>query len=122
VRKAGLEVPDTVSSVAELIKHVPKGSSRTRIFAAVQGCAELSPGLAVPKSTTSVTAYKQAFVNFVSCMRAHGVNLPSPNTSGKGPLLDTKGTDTTSAQYKAAIATCSSIVSRVLSLPTIKKP
>jgi hypothetical protein len=39
-------------------------------------------------------------------MRKNGVNLPKPNTSGKGPIFNTKGIDTTSASFKAADAKC----------------
>jgi hypothetical protein len=39
-------------------------------------------------------------------MRKNGVKLPQPNTSGKGPIFNTKGIDTTSASFKAADAKC----------------
>jgi hypothetical protein len=39
-------------------------------------------------------------------MRKNGVNLPAPNTSGKGPVFDTKGIDTSGARFKAADAKC----------------
>lgn len=48
-----------------------------------------------------------ALTKFASCMRSNGINLPAPNTSGTGPVFDTKGLDTTSAAFKAADAKCS---------------
>ena len=33
-------------------------------------------------------------------MRENGVNLPAPNTSGNGPVFNTKGIDTSSATFK----------------------
>jgi hypothetical protein len=39
------------------------------------------------------------------------VNVPAPNTSGSGPVFDTKGIDTSSAQFKAAEAKCQSDLS-----------
>jgi hypothetical protein len=52
--------------------------------------------------------FRQAYAQFAACMRQNGVDLPTPNTSGKGPIFDTEGIDTTSAQFKAADAKCRS--------------
>jgi hypothetical protein len=48
----------------------------------------------------------QRFAKFAACMRKNGVKLPQPNTSGKGPIFNTKGLDTTSAAFKRADAKC----------------
>jgi len=40
-------------------------------------------------------------------MRENGVNVPPPNTSGKGPIFSVKGLNTASAQFKAAESKCS---------------
>jgi hypothetical protein len=53
-------------------------------------------------------AAKQALVKFADCMRGNGVNVPEPNTSGSGPVFDTKDLDTASPKFKAAEAKCSS--------------
>jgi ABC-type glycerol-3-phosphate transport system substrate-binding protein len=52
-------------------------------------------------------AFKAALTKFATCLRQNGVNVPAPNTSGKGPVFDTKGIDTSSAQFKAAETKCS---------------
>ena len=52
-------------------------------------------------------AFKQALAKFAACMRENGVNVPAPNTSGKGPIFNTKGLNTTSPQFKAAETKCS---------------
>ena len=52
-------------------------------------------------------AFQAALVKFASCMRANGINMPAPNTSGSGPIFSTKGLNTASAQFKAAEAKCS---------------
>jgi hypothetical protein len=41
-------------------------------------------------------------------MRENGVNLPTPNTSGNGPVFNTKNVNTTSAAFKSATAKCQS--------------
>jgi hypothetical protein len=43
-------------------------------------------------------------------MRAHGVKLPPPNGSGKGPLFDTTGIDRKTTTYKSAQARCARIL------------
>jgi hypothetical protein len=122
LRKAGIQVSDAVSTVSDLLAHPPKGVPQAQLVAAVKGCGGLSTGATASKPRVSATVYKQAFVNFVACMREHGVNLPAPNTSGKGPIVDTKGLDTASASYKSAAEKCAPILRKVLTLPTVKKP
>jgi hypothetical protein len=121
LKRLGINVPSSVSTVSDLVGNPPKGVSRAQLVAAVQSCGGIGPGLANVKPRTSASAYTHAFVSFVSCMREQGVNLPAPNTSGKGPVIDLKGVDTTSAKYKAAAGKCAPIVAKVLSLPTLAK-
>jgi hypothetical protein len=54
-------------------------------------------------------ATQQVLAKLVSCIREHGQNMPAVNTSGKGPIIDTSGLNTTSAAFKAAFAACSRI-------------
>jgi hypothetical protein len=39
-------------------------------------------------------------------MRAHGVALPAPNASGKGPVFNTTRIDTSTTAYKSANTLC----------------
>jgi hypothetical protein len=41
-------------------------------------------------------------------MRENGVNLPAADTSGKGPVFNTKGLDTSSQTFKSAQKACQS--------------
>ena len=52
-------------------------------------------------------AFKQALAKFAACMRENGVNVPAPNTSGNGPIFNTKGLNTDERQFKAAERKCS---------------
>jgi hypothetical protein len=54
------------------------------------------------------TARIQAFTKFAACMRANGVNLPAPNTSGKGPIFNTNGLNASSPQFRQAQSKCAS--------------
>lgn len=51
-------------------------------------------------------AFKQALTRFAACLRANGVNVPTPNLSGKGPVFDTMHVDTASAQFRSAQVKC----------------
>lgn len=88
---------------------LPAGVSRSKLQAALKKCdsaLKISPGQG--HFFGNNPAIKQAYAKFATCMREHGVNLPEPNTSGNGPIFDTKGIDTSSATFKAAEAKCRS--------------
>jgi hypothetical protein len=53
-------------------------------------------------------AVKQALNRFAACMRENGVDVPAPNTSGKGPIFNTNGLNTASSTFRAAEAKCRS--------------
>jgi hypothetical protein len=82
---------------------LPNGVSRAQLQAALKKCG----GGQFPQGGRGLAAGgAQRFAKFASCMRKHGVKLPQPNTSGKGPIFNTKGIDTKSAAFKAADAKC----------------
>jgi hypothetical protein len=91
-------------------RQLPKGVNKAKYEAALKKCGGGSfagRGGARFKSP----AFKAALAKFATCMRENGVNVPAPNTSGTGPVFDTKGIDTSSAQFKAAEAKCQSDLS-----------
>ena len=88
-------------------RQLPKGVNKAKYEAALKKCGGGSfaaRGGARFKSP----AFKAALTKFATCMRENGVNVPAPNTSGTGPVFDTKGIATSSAQFKAAEAKCQS--------------
>jgi hypothetical protein len=85
---------------------LPAGVSRAQFEAATKKCgggnfARRGRAPNSPARTSALTA-------FAGCMRANGVNLPAPNTSGKGPVFNTSGLNVSTAQLNAAQAKCSS--------------
>ena len=93
-------------------RQLPKGVNKAKYEAALKKCgggnfAGRGGGGARFKSP----AFQAALAKFATCMRENGVNVPAPNTSGSGPVFDTKGIDTSSAQFKAAEAKCQSDLS-----------
>jgi hypothetical protein len=95
-------------------RHLPKGVSAEKLQSALKKCGGNFPGgfhggfhggrggvFKSAKDKTALTA-------FAACMRENGVKLPAPNTSGQGPVFDTKGLDTSSSQFKHAVEKCHS--------------
>jgi hypothetical protein len=87
---------------------LPKGVSRAQYEAALKKCGggNFAGGRGGARIKSPV--FQAALAKFATCLRQNGVNVPTPNTSGKGPVFDTKGVDTSSAQFKAAEVKCQS--------------
>jgi hypothetical protein len=86
---------------------LPKGESAAQLQAALKKCGGgnfPAGGAARFRGAGS----SKALAKFSACMRENGVNLPAPNTSGKGPVFDTKGINTSSAAFKSAESKCRS--------------
>jgi hypothetical protein len=90
---------------------LPKGVTRAQYLADIKKCggAGFNGGFRFRSP-----AFRAALVKFSACMRAQGVNVPSPNTGGKGPIFNSKGLNTKSATFKAAEAKCSPDLEGVL--------
>lgn len=52
------------------------------------------------------TALLHGFEKFTSCLRQNGVKVAPPNTSGQGPLFNSKGLNTNTPQYRTALPKC----------------
>jgi len=84
---------------------LPSGASKGQYEAAIKKCN--GAGLvARGRVGLQSAAVKQALAKFATCMRANGVNVPKPNTSGRGALFNSKGLNRNSAKFKAAEAKC----------------
>jgi len=84
---------------------LPKGVTRAQYEAALKKCGG---GLLGRPGAFNSPARTAALTKFASCMRSNGINLPAPNTSGSGPIFNTKSLNTASAAFKAAESKCSS--------------
>jgi hypothetical protein len=85
---------------------LPEGVSQSKFQEALKKCGGGFPGGA-RRGFNSATA-RAALTKYAACMRGNGVNLPAPNTSGNGPVFNTKGIDTSSAAFKSAQQKCQS--------------
>ena len=91
----------------------PAGVSKSTYEAALKKCGAPAAGGA---GRANSPAFKQAVTKFAACMHENGINVPTPNTSGTGPVFNTTGLNTSSAQFKTAQAKCASLLRG--SLPT----
>jgi hypothetical protein len=91
---------------------LPGGVTRAQYEAALKKCGGGSGhffrGGAAGRLNNPV--FKAALAKYGDCLRQNGINLPVPNTSGNGPIFDTKGINTGSAQFKAASVKCRSVL------------
>lgn len=97
------------------------GASRTQLQAAVRKCVGTRGFFANKGGTGAASAsaprFRQALSRFAACLRQNGVKVPAPNTSGNGPVFDTKGLHTSSAQFRAATAKCRSLLRTAFGRP-----
>jgi hypothetical protein len=98
---------------------LPKGVTRAQYEAAIKKCGggSFAGRGAGAGARFSSPAFKAALAKFATCLDQNGVKVPAPNTSGKGPVFDTKGIDTSSAQFKAAEKKCQSDLSGAFHRP-----
>ena len=86
---------------------LPKGVTRAQYEAALKKCGGSAFRRGAGGARLKSPAFKQALAKFATCMHENGVNVPEANTSGSGPVFNTKGLNTSSAQFKAAQTKCS---------------
>jgi hypothetical protein len=87
--------------------------SSPRFTTANNACKHFLPGNGVPKENTISPADQADYLKAAACMRSHGVpNFPDP-TFENGSVTLTSPTppiDTSSSQYKSALATCQKLI------------
>jgi hypothetical protein len=96
---------------------LPKGVTPQQYEAAVKKCGGHYFGGGAARRLNN-PVFKAALTKYGGCLRQNGINLPPANTSGKGPIFDTKGINTSSSQFKAASAKCRSTLTSAFRRPT----
>ena len=84
---------------------LPKGVTQAQFQAAMKKCGagNFPQGRAGGLNSASARA---GLAKYAACLRQNGINVPAPNTTGKGPVFSTKGIDTSSSKFKAAQSKC----------------
>ncbi len=88
-----------------------KGTTRSQFAEALKSCGALERFHNAPSGGRHVfdsPRFHEVLASFATCMRQNGINVGEPNTSGKGPVFDTKGINTGSPQFRAASLKCRS--------------
>ena len=83
---------------------LPEGVSQAKFQEALKKCGGGLPGGG--RRNANPAAFQRALTKYAACVRENGVNLPAPNTSGNGPVFNTKGLNTSSAAFKSAQQKC----------------
>jgi hypothetical protein len=94
-------------------RKLPAGVTRAQFQAAIKKCGGGTGRFLGGAGRFSSPAYRNALTAYATCMSSKGVKLPTPNTSGKGPVFNTTNINTSSAQFKAAAAKCQSVLRSV---------
>jgi hypothetical protein len=93
---------------------LPKGVTRTQFEAALKKCGghDFGRRFGAPNGpgfrATNSPGLREGLAKFAACLRHNGINVPAPNTSGKGPIFSTKGIDTGSPKFRQATTKCRS--------------
>jgi hypothetical protein len=117
--KKGITLPRRTPGAAGLLgggasgAQLPKGMSRTQFAEALKSCGGGFGGNHFRRvggfhNPLNNPRFHQVLARFAACLRQQGVNVGEPNTSGKGPIFDTRGINTGSPQFRAATAKCRS--------------
>jgi len=89
-------------------RKLPNGVTREQFQAALKKCG--GGAFAGRGRRVNSPAYRDALTAYAACMSSNGVKLPTPNTSGRGPVFNSTGINTNSPQFKAAAAKCRSVL------------
>ncbi len=109
-RKPGQQAPGA-GFLAGGAPQLPKGVTAAQYQAAIKKCGGFPSGRfggAVNRLKSG--QFRQTLAKFATCLRENGVDIPAPNTSGKGPIFNTKGVNVASAKFKAAQLKCASVL------------
>ncbi len=106
LKKNGVTLPQRKAGAGGFLGGL-QGANKAAYEAALKKCgAGFVPGRGSFGSSLNTPQAKQALAKFASCLRQNGVNVPAPNTSGKGSIFNTKAINTRSAAFKAAYSKC----------------
>lgn len=91
-------------------------AERARLQAAMQKCGAPAGGFrrfgagGPGGANLRSAAFRRALVAYVACVRRNGFDLPSPNTSGRGPVFDASKVNRQDPKFVAANAKCQQLL------------
>lgn len=87
------------------------GPAAARYRSALHSCTA-APAPSPAHGQLATPAYRTALRAFAACVRRHGVPLPAPNTTGRGPVFSARGVDIRTSRFREAIAGCRGLLPR----------
>jgi hypothetical protein len=110
LQKNGVTLPKPAQGGASGPR-LPSGFTRARLQAALKKCGSGNAvrafgGPNAPGAPAANPVFRQALAKYAECLRQNGVKIPAPDTSGKGPIFNTKGLNTGSPQFRTATIKC----------------
>ena len=118
--KKGITLPQRTPGVPGVVgggaQQLPKGMTRAQFTEALKSCGGSGfagrrfngGGFRRGGHAFDSPRFHSVLASFATCMRQNGINVGEPNTSGKGPVFDTKGINTGSPKFRAASLKCRS--------------
>jgi hypothetical protein len=87
---------------------LPNGMTHAQLTEALKNCNVKYAGGHFGRLSHNVESsrFRHVLAGFAACLRQNGVNVGEPNTSGNGPVFNTKGINTGSPQFRAASVKC----------------
>lgn len=118
LRRNGVTLPRPTSGPGGTIRgfQLPKGVTTAQYQAALRKCGGFL-GAGPGARATANPVFRQALVKYATCLRQNGVNIPAPNTSGKGPIFGPKGLNPSSPRFRAAAMKCRSVLATAFRRP-----
>jgi hypothetical protein len=114
LRKDGITLPQrSAGGVPSGGPTLPKGMTQAQYTAVLSKCGGgnfRGPGALKGRRAFDNARFRQTLAKFATCLRQNGIKLPQANTSGKGPIFDTKGINTASPQFKQAEVKCRAVL------------
>lgn len=102
--KPGSGAPGGTRSNRRRSFQLPKGVTQSQFRAALKKCG--GEAFARGRGAFNSLSARAGLVKFAACLRQNGIDVPAPNTTGKGPVFSTKGIDTSSSKFTAAQRKC----------------
>jgi hypothetical protein len=87
-------------------------AQRQKLQAALQKCGARFGGgrFGQGRFAANNPRFRAALTKFVACVRQHGFNLPTPNTSGSGPVFDPRKVNRNDPKFVAASRACQGLL------------
>ena len=76
-------------------------------------CEELLAGVVVTGSPQGATEFEDALLEYAQCMRANGVDMPDPDFSSGGGVIDLGVQDGVDESFAAADEQCREVLARL---------